>query len=460
MDIWNLQFLICGFLFCSFAIFAIVNYGLLEKPIACAEKPFEPWINEYVLFIAGASFGETFFQYFRLYFSYTREIPLRHPSALKMVTIIATIQTFELAVFYSDWIPYTCSGIFGIQTPPVLWLEWTTTVPFMFFSVAMLDVKRRTMTMIDWCIESSAGFSLIFLFLTNFSQSKIIQMIFFMISNVLMSIALIFQYQSSSSEYASAKEEYAKCSIFCPEESSSPSVNNNKTSPSNGNRLNNNNTKDATVMKNATTTTATAPTTTTTTNLFIDQNKYQREIYDRYQVSRCKMNSTLLLFATFTFYPITFHSVSIGLVSSDIMTVWLTILSFVSKFVLINVLIDSHMEILDPNKFLLLEERKKYDENRLMFFRYIFHEIRVPLNSISLGIQLLQGNSYIPQEDAETLQMIQEGTNFISETLNDVISLQKLEGGTLQLDFKLFHAEDLVRTVLYNFRYVIILSRQ
>jgi signal transduction histidine kinase len=113
---------------------------------------------------------------------------------------------------------------------------------------------------------------------------------------------------------------------------------------------------------------------------------------------------------------------------------------------------DAFMELMDPNKLLLIEEKRKAEEARIAFLRYVFHEVRVPLNSVSLGIQLLTESDHLVAEDKETVDTMREATGFMTETLNDVLSLQKIEEGKLHLDMRPFKPAGLVRSVVSNFR--------
>mmetsp|Transcript_30055 Transcript_30055/g.50833 ORF Transcript_30055/g.50833 Transcript_30055/m.50833 type:complete len:332 (-) Transcript_30055:165-1160(-) len=115
------------------------------------------------------------------------------------------------------------------------------------------------------------------------------------------------------------------------------------------------------------------------------------------------------------------------------------------------ILTDCHVEILDPSKFQIIEERKRSDESRVMFLRYVFHEVRVPLNSVSLGLQLLFDNPNLDDADRETLHIMRDATNFMAETLNDVLSLQKIEQGMMELEEDYFSPDQLVGTVVANF---------
>jgi signal transduction histidine kinase len=91
-----------------------------------------------------------------------------------------------------------------------------------------------------------------------------------------------------------------------------------------------------------------------------------------------------------------------------------------------------------------LEAHNAAHVDRRAFLRYVFHEVRVPLNSISLGLELLAESEKIVNDDKETVVMMREAITFMGETLNDVLAIQKVEEGALKLIFKPFDINDLL----------------
>jgi len=82
--------------------------------------------------------------------------------------------------------------------------------------------------------------------------------------------------------------------------------------------------------------------------------------------------------------------------------------------------------------------------SRRQLLRYVFHEMRAPLNVISMAVDLLT-NQYklgtTPKSrkiDLETLQMIEEATLTLERTLKDSMTLQKIEEGLLVPQLKIF----------------------
>ena len=99
---------------------------------------------------------------------------------------------------------------------------------------------------------------------------------------------------------------------------------------------------------------------------------------------------------------------------------------------------DIHIEIFyTANRELVVEQR--LNASRKAFMSFLFHEVRVPLNSVSLGVTQL-----------ETLEMMKEGTTFMGSTLNDVLSIQKMEEGKQELHCKPFMIYDLINSVLLS----------
>ena len=66
--------------------------------------------------------------------------------------------------------------------------------------------------------------------------------------------------------------------------------------------------------------------------------------------------------------------------------------------------------------------------------RYIFHEVRTPLQSLSLGIDTMALSDNIDAADRETLKLMRDSSGFMSETLNAVLTLQKIEEGKFELE--------------------------
>jgi two-component sensor histidine kinase len=81
----------------------------------------------------------------------------------------------------------------------------------------------------------------------------------------------------------------------------------------------------------------------------------------------------------------------------------------------------------------------------------VFHEIRVPLNTISLGLHVLTSGESLNRNELETVSMIKDAVGFMGDTLNDVMALQKIEEGSLALNYKSFTVQELLHIMEDSF---------
>ena len=86
------------------------------------------------------------------------------------------------------------------------------------------------------------------------------------------------------------------------------------------------------------------------------------------------------------------------------------------------------------------------------FIRYLFHEIRVPLNSISLGLTELSKQNKLQIEEKELLDLCINQTEATTRILNDVLSLQKIEEGKLELKYSPFSLNGLLGNIIQSFQ--------
>ena len=96
---------------------------------------------------------------------------------------------------------------------------------------------------------------------------------------------------------------------------------------------------------------------------------------------------------------------------------------------------------------LQLASEKKVSEGRKEFLRYVFHEVRVPLNTITMGIAILKDDIVDTQKDV--VQMMDCAAGFMNDTLNDVLSMSKIEDGDLNLNLKPFKLSFLLDSIMH-----------
>ena len=136
------------------------------------------------------------------------------------------------------------------------------------------------------------------------------------------------------------------------------------------------------------------------------------------------------------------------------------ILTLLTKGLFIIIIMNRHIELYE----LAIKTINYYvDKNRREFIKYIFHEVRTPLNSLSIGIDLLndnlksastttpnQSNKCTNTEEKNILVMMRASAEFMGDTLNNILSIQKMEEGLLTLEFEPMTFEKCIRNVLLS----------
>lgn len=228
----------------------------------------------------------------------------------------------------------------------------------------------------------------------------------------------------------------------------------------------------------------------------------------------------LLRFLTLLFpvFPLIYFLMLFHVIDANSGDALLMAASAISKMVFASLCTDAKLEITHPSAY-ANDMKTKLNMERRTFLRYIFHEIRVPLNSISLGIQYMldyvgmsnqqtaaDSNMRLDQpftqmssssgyssstaalnrydyvhtdidsvgdmsdrshgsqscntadEDPrfnQTLVMMDEASKYMSQVLNDVFSIHKIEEGVLRLNRKPFSMESLLHLAIEPFLHTI-----
>ena len=114
------------------------------------------------------------------------------------------------------------------------------------------------------------------------------------------------------------------------------------------------------------------------------------------------------------------------------------ILSVLTKALYVAIAMDVHSATLVEAEHSLAEERNA-NAARRAFLKYLFHEVRTPLNSLTMGLELLRQGSHMLPSDLELLTMMKGASVFMADTLNEVLSMQKIEEGKLELELLPFN---------------------
>lgn len=98
----------------------------------------------------------------------------------------------------------------------------------------------------------------------------------------------------------------------------------------------------------------------------------------------------------------------------------------------------------------------RYDKNQKVFFQNTSHELKTPLMSIQGYAEAIRDN-IIPEEDVqESLNIIIDETNKLTNTVNSIVYMTKLENSSEEVDknrVQNLDMHDFVNEVLYKFKF-------
>ena len=89
-----------------------------------------------------------------------------------------------------------------------------------------------------------------------------------------------------------------------------------------------------------------------------------------------------------------------------------------------------------------------------MFVRYISHEVRTPLNTAIMGLELLTGNivNHANRDTLNILDDIKKAADVALGVLNEILIFDKIEDGTLTLNSETFSIVEFLENVVQEFQ--------
>ena len=154
------------------------------------------------------------------------------------------------------------------------------------------------------------------------------------------------------------------------------------------------------------------------------------------------------LWLTFAFplFPVVYLLAALGVIGPDITIGLFLLLSVILKGFLLVVIMEEFSNALAEVREQLSKEQIA-NQLRRAFLKYIFHEVRTPLNSMVMGLEILKKSDHLDESETDLLTVMHAATDFMSETLNNVLSLQKMEEGKVQLEMSAFSIADSITKV-------------
>ncbi|HTL10557.1 MAG TPA: ATP-binding protein, partial [Chitinophagaceae bacterium] len=103
----------------------------------------------------------------------------------------------------------------------------------------------------------------------------------------------------------------------------------------------------------------------------------------------------------------------------------------------------------------LMQAKKNTEDSaaaKKTFLANMSHEIRTPMNGI-LGIEALMAKTTLTKEQQQYLGMMQDSANNLLAIVNDILDLEKIEAGKMQLEEIPFNLSEKINSVIHSFSF-------
>lgn len=321
-------------------------------------------------------------------------------SASAFLALIIICTNLNLIFSWLDHKNNLCVDFLGVELNPYLYLEWLITVPSMFLLVTWysLNVKGKRYKIIFEAICSVVAVFL--LFLGNIPKLSFIHLPIFLLANILMITALVSQQLFTWQLHEAARHELNKVSVS---------------------------------QRNS---------------------ELYEDLRSQFAITEVEVYIASAMSVMYCTFPFLYYLRLNQQIDLESFTILMYCASYFAKFFFSLLIVEKTQSVLDYSDLVILEDKKRQAASKQMLLRYVFHEIRVPLNSLSLGLQYLKTQDAIKSDDSlkDVVSMMAEGTSFMSETLNDVLSFQKIEDGAMALEKTWFDPKKLLRTIAATFK--------
>jgi signal transduction histidine kinase len=104
-----------------------------------------------------------------------------------------------------------------------------------------------------------------------------------------------------------------------------------------------------------------------------------------------KASLSRLINVVFPAFPILYLVGYFGKLNRDELYVGFVLLSVLAKLLFVSALIDEQITVTEEIK-MRNEAEIMVNETRRSFLRYVFHELRIPLNTITMGMAVIEKN--------------------------------------------------------------------
>ena len=164
-------------------------------------------------------------------------------------------------------------------------------------------------------------------------------------------------------------------------------------------------------------------------------------------IARASKRRTLtrLFTVIFPLFPLTHILAQTKVIDREGTFVAYAICSLIAKLLFASSVSDTHINVIEGINKITLSSGMADNKIKRKFLEKVFHEVRAPLNAISMGLTVCkEDHQHLTASSREALTMMKGATNFIY----DVLSLQKVENETFDLLMEPFSMEALVQRAI------------
>ncbi len=95
-----------------------------------------------------------------------------------------------------------------------------------------------------------------------------------------------------------------------------------------------------------------------------------------------------------------------------------------------------------------MEEAERANASKTTFLRHMSHDIRTPLNGIVGMLEMMERYDSDPEKRAECRQKMQDSANYLLSLVNNILDMNKLESGQVELEDTPFNLSEVLMSCL------------
>ena len=385
----------------SLAVYVLLQYTIMASSLCTTAEPFAPWALK-CYFAMGFTFFATGFEQMVKMLICHRQSRMYHRLLYLTAFVISLVAGSSnlLTSLYGG----VCKDALGVESPVAQWGEWLVCVPLMVYINIAIEDKDQELSDSDLAIIFLTSISILLGFMMNFHEPFAVGVIFFSLANFCF---IAFPLYSIKCSKRAVKPQFSRLR----------------------------------------------------SNLSTVETRVSQE-QDLIKATKYAYLSRLL-FIIFPVFPLVYLLAFFKFLDRDQTMVFFGFGGIIAKMFFSNILVDIKVGISDQ---ISAQRRLKRsaDESRNIFLRYVFHELRTPLHTLTMGMTVIEGDKIKSDQEGtgrlfesrdEVVNMMQGATDFMSNTLSDVLLIHKIEEGLFEITKIPFHLHDVIGMAVHTLQY-------